>query len=135
MKHIRKFESNKSNDIFKTIRDILVEFEDDKIIIYSCSWESFGAFNFNPERETDERFVNNLKIISNRRDNLHIKIICNIKLPKDLNKKGIEVLEDVIVATKRLEIEGIESRLDLGGNHHLYKPCSIELKIPINLFG
>jgi hypothetical protein len=138
MKHIKLFESNKDNpdklrDLVDSIRNIFIDFEDSNIIHYDEY-----TFGYRPGGNYD-RFIELLQHSCNRRklhQADHIKINCVIEIPindDELNKDGIGILEDIIIAIKRLESLDYKVTMNLNGNHHLYKSCKIIIKIPMNL--
>ena len=134
MKHIKRLlesdEKSKLRDIVDGIKAILIDFEDNNIISYTGN--STGNY---------DRYIDNLSIVLNNRKRLkeyHLTIECTIQIPI-LNEegyminKGFDIMEDILIATKRLEQLGYVVMINLNGNHHLYKPCVISIRIPVKL--
>jgi len=131
-------------DKIEDIRDIFVEFGDSNIIErYSC--EASQTYISCTNNDFD-RFISNIAYTFKPKDlySLHsgdskVTIGVSLYLPgkrKDngnaiLTYESISLLEDIIVAAKRLKSSDFEVELDMNGSHRDYKP--IELKISFNI--
>lgn len=147
MKHIRKFNENKSHvkkeDIIRflsEIRECCLDFEDDGLISYSVFHknETINGYwaTFNPINNNFDTWVEIIYHGLQRIQNSDFGIVLSLKIPEVKNDKcllghdGISRLEDIINISRRLENLDFEVEMDINYKHHEYKPVNLFVMYP-----
>lgn len=145
MKHIRKFNENKSDvtkeDLIRfvsEIRECCLDFEDEELIYYSFFSYKKKTINgylsiFKPNNNFD-RWIDSSYVGLPKNSDFGILLVFKIPEVKKewsiIGHDGISRLEDIINISRRLENLDFEVELNLDGKHHQYKPIYMYVMYP-----
>ncbi len=131
---------NKISSTFEDIRNVLVDFEDTRTINYLVNGTSF-----NPSNKDVKSFIKDiiLSLLYSEPKPSNFTISCNIALKSEsidksqrLSTEGIDLLDDVIVASRRISSLGHSVSLEFGSDNFsteigLHKSCKLFIRIDL----